>query len=131
MNLKKLIFSFLLINSFLYSNEFNKQVDKALINNEKVYILIESDDCSWCKKFKKNVLNKSEFKKYMNDKKYSVIVMNRDNVKIPKKYNSTRVPQHYFLSKDEIVLFEIAGYVDFENFKLIVEKTEKTFQQMY
>ncbi len=113
-------------DNFAVARQKSKELNRPLL-----LLVTGSDWCPWCVRLKKDVLNKSEFKKFAAEKLVAVYVdlprkirlpsqLTRQNRELAKTYNpSGGVPVTVLLSPDGKELGRIEGYS-----KAYVEKIE-------
>lgn len=125
----KFVVTVLVLSSLLFaSNDFvhnyDKALEKAQAQNKKIYMLITSDACRWCKKFE-NVTLKDEATMKMLKKDYVLLALNRSHDKIPAKFTAKRVPRHFFLTREGEEIYSFLGYWNPEDFASFVVEVEK------
>lgn len=114
-----------------FTNDYKKAIQKAKLENKDVYMLITSKTCGWCRKFELITLNNKETMDMLK-KRYVLLHVTRDKDYIPKHFTAKRVPKHYFLTKDEKVIYSILGYwnpADFRSFLPEIEKRKKSIRK--
>lgn len=128
-----LILIFLFVTSLYSSIEMQTNYEKALkiakVENKRIYMLIVSDNCRWCKKFENTTLKDKELLNRLN-KKYVLLHLSRDKDYIPKKFKTTPVPRHYFLSSTGKVIFPVVGYRDVETFNSFLDTVNERVKGM-
>jgi len=116
----KLLFLIFIFSTSLFANtswieDYDEAVNIAQEQNKRIYMLIVSEDCRWCKKFERTTLKDEKLLKRLS-KQYVLLHLSRDLDEIPSKFKTTPVPRHYFLSKSGEVIFPVVGYRDVDTF---------------
>jgi len=102
------LFSFVFgLDGFL--EDYGEALKKAKQEHKKVYMLITSDSCRWCRKFEQTTLKDKTFLDKLK-KNYVLLHLSRDRDFIPKKFDTAPVPRHYFLSADGKTIFASLGH---------------------
>jgi len=92
-------------------NDYNQGLKKAKIENKLLYVLISSEKCKWCKKFKETTLTKNSIKNRLS-KEFIVIELIVGQDVIDEKFKTTPIPRHYFLNSKNKIIYEALGYRD-------------------
>ena len=115
----KLIFlTFIFTISLFGSNwieDYDEAVKIAQKENKRIYMLIVSTDCGWCKKFEKTTLKDEKLLQRLS-KQYVLLHLIREIDDIPSKFKTTPIPSHYFLTNKGEVIFPVVGYRDVKTF---------------
>lgn len=128
----KLFFPLLILSITLFSAElhFSNDYEKALKNAQKehklVYVLIVSDTCRWCEKFENTTLQNAEIKERVN-KEFVTVLLSRDRHKIPKGFETSPVPRHYFVDVEGNILYSSLGYRDEELFDSFMDNAQENY----
>ena len=128
--MKKIVIMMLFVTSLFaeqigelsFSNDYKKVLDIAKKENKRIYVLITSSDCGWCRKFENETLPDWTVASKLDD--YLLLHLDRDKDFIPAKYNSKRVPRHYFLTPNEQVILTFLGYWGIDDFKSYVDDVQ-------
>jgi thioredoxin-related protein len=124
-----LFFCYSLFGDVKWYQNLEQAKQEAQNQDKRIYMLIVSDSCVWCRKFKnqtlkdKNILNKL-------DKRYILLVLDKSSTKIPKRFKTTPIPRHYFLTKDGKVVFPVVGYRDVKEFNIFLDDVEKRYKRV-
>ena len=129
----KYILIFLFVTSLYASVEIQTNYEQALkiakIQKKRIYMLIVSDNCRWCKKFENTTLKDEELLNRL-DTKYVLLHLSRDKDNIPSKFKTTPVPRHYFLSSTGEEIFPVVGYRDVETFHSFLDTVNERVKRM-
>lgn len=110
------------IGELNFSNDYKKVMEKAKQENKRVYLLITSSTCGWCRKFENHTLTDWTVAEKLED--YLLLHIDRDKDYLPAKYNAKRVPRHYFLTSGGQEIFTFLGYWGVDDFKSYVDDVE-------
>lgn len=126
-----LLFSVTLVFGFdtYWAKSYDDAIKQAKIEKKKVYMLITSDDCRWCRKFENTTLKEEATIAKLNSK-YILLHVNRDKDIFPEKYIRKGVPRHYVLSENENVIYTFLGYWNHDDFFSFMSEAEKRFSYM-
>jgi len=131
--MRLLVLTFILVTSLFSSTDwftnYHDAVKTAQEKNKRIYMLIESDDCRWCKKFELTTLKDSKLLRRLNSK-YVLLHLSRDRDYIPKKYKTTPIPRHYFLTSQGKEIFPVVGYRDVETFHSFLDTVDERVLRM-
>jgi hypothetical protein len=105
-----------------FSNDYKQIMAQAKKENKRVYMLITSSSCRWCRKFENETL--PDWTVVEKLEPYLLLHLDRDKDYLPEKYLSKRVPRHYFVTPDEQVIFTFLGYWDIDAFGKYVDDVE-------
>lgn len=103
------------IGELTFSNDYKKVMAQAKKENKRVYMLVTSDSCRWCRKFESETLADWTVAEKLEGK-YLLLHIDRDADYIPSHIKSKRVPRHYFLTPDEQVIYTFLGFWNIEDF---------------
>jgi thiol:disulfide interchange protein len=98
-----------------WPSNYQNALQEAKKKDKLVYVFITSDSCRWCRKFEATVLQDKGVKQRLKNEFIS-IHMSRDKVKIPKQFETTPVPRHYFVNPDGEILYSSLGHQTIEVF---------------
>lgn len=126
-----LLFSVTLLFGFdrYWAKSYDEAIKQAKVEKKKVYMLITSDDCRWCRKFENTTLKEEATIAKLNSK-YILLHVNRDKDVFPEKYIRKGVPRHYVLSENENIIYTFLGYWNHEDFFSFMSEAEKRFSYM-
>lgn len=131
--MRLLLLTFMLTSSLFataeWFNNYHDAIKVAQEKNKRVYMLIVSDDCRWCKKFERTTLKDKKLLKKMSSQ-YVLLHLSRDRHYIPKKFKTTPVPRHYFLTNRGEEIFPVVGYRDVETFNNFLETVDERVLRM-
>ena len=126
--MNKIVLGLLLLSSTLFSVEWSKDLDTAFAlakkEHKKIMVLVESKTCRWCKKLKHRTLSDEAVEKRLK-KLVTVKVMREDAFAMSELPAVKGVPTIFFMNEDKIILDEILGYVDVEDFIFYINEIEK------
>ncbi len=126
----KSLFLFLIFSSTLFaveldwSHEYEKALSDAKKEHKLVYVLIVSDTCRWCEKFEKTTLQNVKIKERVN-REFVTVLLSRDRHEIPKGFETSPVPRHYFVDADGTILYSSLGYRDEEIFDSFMDNAQE------
>jgi len=129
--MKKILILALLITSLFseeigeltFSKDYKKVMAQAKKENKRVYMLITSKSCRWCRRFESETLEDWTIAEKLEGK-YLLLHLDRDDDFIPAKYKSKRVPRHYFLTPDEQVILTFLGFWNVEDFTSYIDDVD-------
>ena len=110
-------------------SNYHDALKVAQDKNKRIYMLIVSDDCGWCKKFERTTLKNKKIIKRLQEK-YVLLHLSRDSNYIPKKFKTTPIPRHYFLTSKGKEVFPVVGYRDVETFNGFLDDVEKRYERL-
>jgi thiol:disulfide interchange protein len=124
----KVILAFLLLSSTLFSLEWMKDVNSAfaLAKKEKknVMVLVEGENCRWCKKMKYRTLQDEAVEKRLE--KFVLLKVMREDASAMSLLPSVKgVPTILFMRADKAVSEEVLGFFDAEDFISYINDVEK------
>jgi len=84
---------------------------EAKLKNKPLYIFVYSNECSWCRKFEKETLEKSKIRKIL-EKEFIPVAINQVNQPgLAKKLGIKLVPGNILLTPDKKKLLRFYGFV--------------------
>lgn len=121
----KIILLVVLLTISLFGNnykEFAKKVDyeldykvaleKAKKEKKDLMLFMVANFCPWCIKFEKVILKKEKYNSLIHQK-YIPLIINREEKKFPKKFDTPMVPTAYFVDyKTGEIKQKIVGYAN-------------------
>lgn len=126
--MKKIILGVLFLSSALFSLEWVKDIDTALKLAQKehknIMVLVEGENCRWCKKMKHRTLSDENVEKGL-EKFVVVKVMREDGNAMSVLPSVQGVPTIFFMKEDKAVLEEVIGYFNVEDFLSYIDDVEK------
>ncbi|MGB5506527.1 MAG: thioredoxin family protein [Sulfurovum sp.] len=124
----KIVLGLLLLSSTLFSVEWVKDVNTAFTlakkEHKNVMILVEGENCRWCKKLKYRTLQDEAVEKRL-EKFVVVKVMREDPSAMSGLPEVKGVPTVFFMKPNKAVTEEILGYVNVEDFISYINDVEK------
>ena len=114
------IFTISLFGSSNWIEDYDEAVKIAQEQNKRIYMLIVSENCRWCKKFERTTLKDEKLLQRLS-KQYVILRLSREMDDIPSKFKTTPIPRHYFLSNSGDVIFPVVGYRDVETFNSFLD----------
>ena len=131
--MKSLLLTFIFASSLFSSTDwytnYHEAMKVAQEKNKRVYMLIVSDDCRWCKKFERTTLKDKKLLRRMSSQ-YVLLHLSRDSDYIPKEYKTTPIPRHYFLTSQGEEIFPVVGYRDVETFNSFLDTVDERALRM-
>ena len=126
--MNKIVLGLLLLSSTLFSVEWSKDLDTAFIlakkEHKNIMVLVEGENCRWCKKLKHRTLSDEVVEKKL-EKFVTVKVMREDPSAMSLLPEVKGVPTIFFMNEDKVVSDEILGYVNVEDFISYINDVEK------
>jgi len=113
-----------------WNSDYQEALKEAKAQNKDIYMLITSNDCRWCRKFEEITLSKAEVIKKLQ-KKYILLSIDRDFDDVDKRFNLRTIPRHYFIDKNDNIIYTFAGAWkkdDFYSFLKDVEEKKKKLE---
>ena len=123
------LFCTALFSSADWMNNYHDALKVAQDKNKRIYMLVVSDDCGWCKKFERTTLKDKKTIKRLQEK-YVLLHLSRDSNYIPKKFKTTPVPRHFFLTSSGKEVFPVVGYRDVETFNTFLDDVESRYERL-
>ena len=126
--MNKIVLGLLLLSSTLFSVEWSKDLDTAFIlakkEHKNIMVLVEGENCRWCKKLKHRTLSDEAVEKKL-EKFVTVKVMREDPSAMSLLPEVKGVPTIFFMNEDKAISDEILGYVNVEDFISYINDIEK------
>ena len=126
--MNKIVLGLLLLSSTLFSVEWVKDIDTAFAlakkEHKNIIVLVEGENCRWCKKLKHRTLSDEAIEKRL-EKFVTVKVMREDPSAMSVLPPVKGVPTIFFMKENKAVVEEILGYVDVEDFISYINDVEK------
>jgi len=92
--------------------------------NKTVMVFVESENCRWCKKMKKNTLSDEKVIKSVNSF-ISVKVFRENQEAVKQLPNIQGVPTVFFMSADKKIIETSIGYYSVEDFLSYINDVKK------
>lgn len=126
--MNKIVLGLLLLSSTLFSVEWSKDLETAFTlakkEHKNIMVLVEGENCRWCKKLKHRTLTDEEVEKRL-EKFVTVKVMREDPSAMSVLPEVKGVPTIFFMNEDKVISDEILGYVDVEDLIIYINDIEK------
>ncbi|MEN8728017.1 MAG: thioredoxin family protein [Sulfurovum sp.] len=126
--MNKIVLGLLLLSSTLFSVEWVKDIDRAFAlakkEHKNIIVLVEGENCSWCKKLKHRTLSDETVEKRL-EKFVTVKVMREDPSAMSVLPPVKGVPTIFFMKENKAVVEEVLGYVNVEDFISYINDVEK------
>jgi len=124
----KVIVGFLFLSSTLFSLEWMKELNSAFALAKKeqknVMVLVEGENCRWCKKLKYRTLQDEAVEKRL-EKFVVVKVMREDPSAMSQLPNVKGVPTTFFMKPNKDVVEEVLGFFNVEDFISYINDVER------
>ena len=93
----------------------------AVEKKKPIMLVLVSDYCSWCNRFKNVTLRDAEIKKRL-DKEVILLILNKYDGQYPKHFKTSMVPSTVFIDSttQEEILTQV-GFANKENFNVILD----------
>lgn len=126
--MKKLLiimaFGMSLLNAELvWQNDLNKATVIAKKNKQNIFVLVESNNCRWCKLLKETTLNDPKIQAKLN--KFILVKTMREN---SAKYSLPPiigVPTMFIMTPDRKIIEQGIGYLETEDLSDVIDKFNK------
>ncbi len=126
--MNKIVLGLLLLSSTLFSIEWVKDLDTAFALAQKehkdVMVLVEGENCRWCKKFKHRTLSDEDIEQRLK-KFVTVKVMREDPSAVSALPQIEGVPTVFFMKENKTVTESILGYRNVRKFNAAIDRVEK------
>lgn len=123
----KIVLGILLLSSTLFSLEWVKDLDTAFTlakkDHKDVMVLVEGENCRWCKKFKHRTLTDESIEKRL-EKFILVKVMREDASAMSMLPPEKGVPTVFFMTEDRVLIKDVLGYRNVRKFTLCIDSVE-------
>ena len=126
--MNKIVLGLLLLSSTLFSVEWVKDIETAFTlakkEHKNIMVLVEGENCRWCKKMKHRTLSDESVEKRF-EKFVTVKVMREDPSAMSALPQIKGVPTIFFINENKEVLEEVVGYFNVEDFISYINTVEK------
>lgn len=126
--MNKIVLGLLLLSSTLFSVEWVKDIETAFTlakkEHKNIMVLVEGENCRWCKKMKYRTLSDEAVEKRF-EKFVTVKVMREDPSAMSVLPPIKGVPTIFFMNENKAVLEEVVGYFNVEDFISYINSVEK------
>lgn len=127
MSMNKIVLGILILSSTLFSLEWTKDLDTAFTLAKKeqkdVMVLVEGENCRWCKKFKHRTLTDESVEKRL-EKFILVKVMREDESVMSQLPPVEGVPTVFFMTEEKVLIKDILGYRNIRKFTACIDSVE-------
>ena len=125
--MNKIVLGLLLVSSTLFSLEWTKDLDAAFTlakqEHKDVMVLVEGENCRWCKKFKHRTLTDERVEGRL-EKFILVKVMREDTSVMSTLPPVAGVPTVFFMTENRDLIKEILGYRNIRKFTDCIDSVE-------
>ncbi|WP_457744723.1 DUF255 domain-containing protein [Sulfurimonas sp.] len=111
-----------------WSNNYEKALKNAKVENKLVYVLITSDNCRWCRKFEMTTLQDKQIKERLK-KQFITIHLSRERDVVPSYFKTAPIPRHYFVDGVGNILYSSLGYRDAEVFNIFMDYAQDNYKK--
>ena len=118
-----LLLSSLTAKDLNWLHHYDSALQLAKMQKKDVYLFIGADVCRFCDKFKEETLSDKDVIKTLK-KDFILLYMSRDRHKIPKKFKTQGVPQHYFLTENGDIILTTNGSREIHGFYQLLEEVD-------
>ncbi len=126
--MNKIVLGLLLLSSTLFSVEWVKDIDTAFAlakkEHKNVMVLVEGENCRWCKKFKHRTLSDESVEERL-EKFILVKVMREDPSAVSALPLIEGVPTVFFMKENKTVIETVLGYRNIRKFIAVIDSIEK------
>ena len=100
-----------------YETNYETALKKAKAEKKDIMFVVVANFCPWCQKLEKLVLSKDKYNKPIH-KKYIPLILNREEGKFPKKFETPFIPTVYFVDyKTGDIKKKVIGYNNRQDLK--------------
>lgn len=114
----------LLANDLGWSHNYQEALEKSKKSGKLIYTLITSDSCRWCRKFESTTLQDKNITKRLYQG-FEVVHLSRDRDSIPKEFQTSPVPRHYFTDAKGSILYSTLGHREVECFNSFMDNAQE------
>ncbi len=118
-----------LFSSVDWQTNYHTAIKVAKEQNKRVYMLIVSDDCRWCRKFERTTLKDKKILQRLNEK-YVLLHLSRDKDHIPNKFKTAPIPRHYFLTSTGKEVYPVVGFRPVEDFNDFLNNADDRYKRL-
>ena len=94
--------------SNVYLN-YKEALSSAKEQQKNLFILLKRERCPWCEKLKETTFQDDKLASLLNSE-FVVVILDKNEDKIPNQYDATRVPVVYMATSQEKVFVKKLGY---------------------
>lgn len=125
--MNKIILALLFLSSTLFSLDWKKDLNTAFSlakqEHKDVMVLVESENCRWCKKLKYRTLSDEAVEKRL-EKFILVKVMREDTSVMSMLPPIEGVPTTFFMTENRVLIKDILGYRNIRKFMTCIDSVE-------
>ena len=104
-------------NEMNYDTSYDVALKKAKEKKKDIMFVMVANFCPWCQKLEKLVLSKDKYNKPIHAK-YIPLILNREEGKFPKKFETPFIPTVYFVDyKTGDIKKKVIGYNNRQDLK--------------
>lgn len=111
-----------------WPHDYKKALAQAKQEHKILYVLLTSDNCRWCRKFESTTLQEDVIKQKLAQN-FVVVHISRDRDFVPKYFETTPVPRHYFVDANEKIVFESLGHRGVECFDAFMDSALEELEE--
>ena len=100
-------------------HNYDEGVAAAKLQHKKLFVLITSETCRWCRKLETVTMQDPGIIKRINEK-YIAVALTRDKERYPKTLQAKMVPMSYYLKTDGSIINSVPGYWNVEDYHTIL-----------
>ena len=105
-----------------YETDYKKALKRAKVEKKDILLVEVTNYCPWCRKLEKKVLASKKVDNYIH-KNYIPLIVNREEKKLPKEFDTPIVPVTYVINyKDSKDFKQTRGYKSKNDFLNIIQK---------
>jgi thioredoxin-related protein len=109
-------------------HNYDEGVAAAKLQHKKLFVLITSETCRWCRKLEATTMEDAGIIKRINEK-YISIALTRDKDSYPKTLQAKMVPMSYYLKTDGSIINSVPGYWNVEDYHTILNDVTYNLKQ--
>ncbi|MEA2111864.1 MAG: DUF255 domain-containing protein [Campylobacterota bacterium] len=106
-------------NEIHWFHNYDKAIKEAIIQNKKLFVLITSETCRWCRQLEHNTLEDKSIVDRIS-KKYISVALTRGKDSYPKILKAKMVPMSYYLNNDGSIISTVPGYWGVEDYHTVL-----------
>jgi len=108
----------------VWVKDINAAFERAVKEQKTVMVLVESENCRWCKKMKHRTLDDENVKEKL--KSYITVKVMREDANVIKDLPIIHgVPSIFFMTATKEVIESVIGYFNVEDFLSYISDVEK------
>ncbi len=107
-------------NEIKWLHNYDKAVVKAISQNKKIFLLLTSETCRWCRKLEATTLEDPTIVERINQK-YIAVALTRNKDSYPAYLEAKMVPMSFFLTQKGRVINSMPGFWNVEDYHSILD----------